>query len=157
MKRFIGGFFTGASLFLSFHSTSWGRIGTVVFALILTIIIVKSMDGKWRCMLFFVVPLGLFLLSTYFSNMVDKGLNQKTPAQVADDLLYYCQTTGKSTVLKQGKKDFAKAQEFSFFVTREESIHWTLLAFVCFSGFLVSGVYDQCDRKKIKSIDVLSS
>lgn len=87
------GFFSA----LTFHPV-WGRVAAALVGISFAILLISSMNAKWRFALFFVLPVICFLATSYAGYELNNWLNENSPEAVVGDIFYYFSAAGKSVV-----------------------------------------------------------
>ena len=87
------GFFSA----LTFHPV-WGRIASALVGITFAILLISSMNAKWRFALFFVLPVICFLATSYAGHELSNWLNENSPEAVVGDIFCYFGAAGKSVI-----------------------------------------------------------
>jgi len=87
------GFFSA----LSFHPV-WGRVSSALVGIFIAIVLISSIEAKWKFSLFLVLPVICFLATSYAGYELSNWLDENSPEDVLGDSVYYFREAGKSVV-----------------------------------------------------------
>ncbi len=126
------GFFSA----LTFHPV-WGRIASALVGITFAILLISSMNARWRFALFFVLPVICFLATTYAGHELSNWLNENSPEAVVGDIIYYFGAAGKSVVpVVKGVTEISKTGS-SDSLSKLKLHHFVMLLSSVFGAFVL--------------------